>query len=134
MLVALACPRAGNVCSGSRAELKARGLVLEGPIARLSGLYRPALWGSSAPVRAIIAPIYIPGAPPSLIPLFQAECVAKLIASTYEQSARSTRDQRLTAVRLASHVPAFRMVYSDLDDASRLVDDMMAQAMAAKGT
>jgi hypothetical protein len=132
-LVALPCPRACHVCNTSRTELKARGLPLEGPVAGLHGLYRPVHWGSSAPVRAIVAPLFIPGAPPMLTPIFQAECVAKLITSTYAQVPRSGRDQRLTAVRLAMQAPAFRLVYSDLDDASRLVDDLMARALAGKG-
>jgi hypothetical protein len=132
-LVALPCPRACHVCSASLAELAARGLSLDGAVADLGGLYRPQRWGASAPVCAIVAPLYIPGAPPTLTPLLQAECVAKLIASTYAQTERSARDQRLTSVRLAAQAPGYRLVYSDLDDGARLLDDLVAQTAAAKG-
>jgi hypothetical protein len=130
--VAMKCLRCCHVDSRSHAVLLAAGVSLEGPIASLTGFYRPKRWGEPAPVRAIIIPRYAANAPTSFAPITQAECLGQLASMMFEQRALPAHERRRTAARLAAWVPAYSLTYSSLGEALDVFDKLEAQLDAAK--
>lgn len=123
-LVALPCQRCCHLSAESRAVLAERQIPLHGPVAALAEYYRPLSWGTSAPIRAIIAPTYQATAPGSLQPLTQAAGAAVLIEAGFFRSGRTQRSIWPLAIRLACQAPAFRLTYTTLDDAFEAIEQI----------
>ncbi|HEX6800287.1 MAG TPA: hypothetical protein VF116_21420 [Ktedonobacterales bacterium] len=120
--VAVGCPRCGHLNLHSEGILRRAGVELDGPVAGLSGYYRPMHWGQPAPVRAIVVPHHQEGAALCVEALTQAEGAAALYGATFRRERISRRDEWAAARRLAVQVPAFRLTYGSLDSALAGVD------------
>lgn len=116
------CSRAGHLDLGTEHLLREAGIQLEGPVAGLDGYFRPARWGESAPVRAIITPRYQADANLTIEALTMAEGAGALYSATFQRERVSHHDEWLAALRLGRQVPSYRVTYGSLDSALAGID------------
>jgi hypothetical protein len=131
-LVAVGCRRSCHLRRPSPELLAQLGVEVEGPLGGLNYFYRPRRWGRPAPVKAVLFPRYVQDEPTSLLPLTQAECLARLATLHFEEGPVSAYQQRLTAARLAGRVPAYQLTYSSLDEALDRFGILEAEILRSK--
>jgi hypothetical protein len=124
VLFALPSPRCVHLSDATRQILGNQGIALEGPIAGLPGYYRPYGWGVPAPIRSVILPRYQPGMTTTLVPLTMAEVAAQVLLMRFEQDLLPREEQWSGVLQLARQAPGWRLVYSSLDEAFDVVEQL----------
>jgi hypothetical protein len=130
-LLALPCERCGHVSPQTQNLLTELGVSLEGPVGGLVRYFRPRMWAEAAPARFVIAPQYQAGAASAATPMTQAETAALLMQASFSQGRVRYHQQWQAAVRMAAQTRGWRLMYSSLNDAFDMIEQLTA---ASAGT
>jgi hypothetical protein len=81
---------------------------------------------ASVPLRVVVTPRYMPNRPTRLEPLSKAQTLTTLIESTFRWSA-DTRHKFDVLARVANQVRGYRLWVQNLEEACRIMDDLVHQ-------